>query len=55
MEYGKGPVAGGSGVALLPATGDNALLFTLAIGLIALGVAVMIASMLVARKSRQGE
>lgn len=53
MTYGKGGVPGVAGVALLPNTSDNTLLFALAISLIAVGVVVMAASMLVARKSQQ--
>ena len=52
MTYGKGATAGISGVAVLPNTGDNTVLFILAASLIAVGVAVMTASILVARKSQ---
>ncbi len=53
MEYGKGGSV--AGAVLLPATGDNSLLFILAVSLIALGVGVMVTSMLIARKSRVSE
>lgn len=54
MTYGKG-AAGGvvTGAAVLPNTADNGLLFALAISLIAVGVVVMVISVLVARKSHQ--
>lgn len=52
MNYGKGGTAGLGGVALLPNTGNNTMLFILAISLITIGVAVMTTSLLIARKSR---
>lgn len=49
--YGKVlPTA--SGIALLPATGDNRALFIAAVSLIAGGVAIFVASAVMARKSR---
>lgn len=56
--YGKpaiGPANTVAGVSLLPATGDSTLLFTAAASLIATGVAIMVASIVVARKSRTSE
>lgn len=53
--YGKpglGALNTATGVSLLPATGDNKVLFIVAASLIATGVAIMIASSIVARKSR---
>jgi predicted phage tail protein len=50
---GAGPAV--AGVSLLPATGDSTLLFTVAASLIATGVAIMIASIVVARKNRTSE
>jgi LPXTG-motif cell wall-anchored protein len=53
--YGKpalGPLQTATGVSLLPATGDSKVLFIIAASLIATGVAIMVASAVVARKSR---
>ena len=49
------PVLGGTGagVAMLPATGDNTLLFALAIGLLVSGVAIFAVSFVMSRKSVQ--
>jgi hypothetical protein len=52
MNYGQGAVSGVTGVALLPNTGNNTMLFILAVSLITIGVAVMTTSLLIARKSR---
>lgn len=53
MEYGKGAVPSVTGIAMLPFTGDNSALFMIAATLITLGVAVLIVSLVLARKSRQ--
>ncbi|HET8883952.1 MAG TPA: LPXTG cell wall anchor domain-containing protein [Candidatus Saccharimonadales bacterium] len=53
MNYGKGPAAVAPGVAMLPTTGANDNLFIVAASLIALGVAVYVISLVMARKSRQ--
>jgi LPXTG-motif cell wall-anchored protein len=56
--YGKpvaGPVNTVAGVSMLPATGDSTPLFIAAVSLIATGVAIMIASIVVARKNRTSE
>ncbi len=55
--YGNpvGPANVVTGVSLLPATGDSTLLFVVAASLIATGVAIMVASLVVARKSRTSE
>jgi predicted phage tail protein len=50
MGAGVAPTV--AGVSVLPATGNSTLLFTVAVSLIATGVAIMIASAVVARKSR---
>ena len=50
--YGKLPTTGG--VAMLPATGDNRVLFIAAVSLIATGVVIMVAAAVMARKSRKG-
>ena len=44
-----------AGISLLPATGDSSVLFTVAASMIALGVAVLIASTVLARKSSVSE
>lgn len=52
--YGK--VAGanvGTGIALLPNTGDNRVLFVAAVSLLVSGVAIFVVSTLLARKSRR--
>lgn len=53
--YGKGlGVANtAAGVALLPNTGDNNLLFVVAAGLVLSGIVVLAISTVAARKSRQ--
>lgn len=53
MDYGKGAAASVTGVALLPNTSDNTPLFIIAAGLVALGVAVFVVSLVLARKNRQ--
>lgn len=53
MNYGKGAAPSIAGVALLPFTGNNDILFVVAASLIALGVAVFVVSLVLARKSRQ--
>lgn len=52
MNYGK---VGGSltGPAILPFTGNNDILFIVALGLTGLGVAVFVVSLVLARKNRQ--
>lgn len=50
---GAGPL--GAGVALLPATGNSKPLFIVAASLIVTGVAIMVASLIVARKNRTSE
>jgi hypothetical protein len=49
--YGK-VLPSATGIALLPATGDNRALFIAAVSLIAGGVAVFVASAILTRKSR---
>jgi hypothetical protein len=53
MNYGKGAAPSVAGVALLPFTGNNGILFIVAASLIAVGVAVFAVSLVLARKSRQ--
>jgi hypothetical protein len=54
--YGTAPKALPlTGAALLPATGDNRVLFVLAVSLLVGGVAVLVASTLMARKARVSE
>jgi uncharacterized membrane protein YtjA (UPF0391 family) len=53
MEYGKGAVPSVTGIAMLPFTGNNGALITIAAILIALGVSVFLVSFVLARKSRQ--
>lgn len=48
---GGGPVATATGIALLPETGSNKLVFALAIGLLVTGVVVMAISLVLSRKS----
>jgi predicted phage tail protein len=53
--YGKpnlGALQTATGLSLLPATGDSKILFIIAASMVATGVAIMIASAIVARKSR---
>lgn len=51
MNYGKGAAPSIAGVALLPVTGSNNTLFIVAAGLIALGVAVFVVSLVLGRKN----
>lgn len=51
MNYGKGAGSSLTGVAVLPFTGDNTLLFIAAASLIAVGVAVFTVSLVMARKN----
>ena len=53
--YGKPVLPTAAGISVLPATGDSTLLFIAAASLIATGVAIMIASIIVARNSRTSE
>ncbi|MDN5275670.1 MAG: hypothetical protein JWN33_319 [Candidatus Saccharibacteria bacterium] len=53
--YGKGATPSVAGVAVLPFTGGNEVLLTVAASLIALGVVVFVASLIMGRKSRQSE
>lgn len=53
MNYGKGATPSIAGVALLPFTGNNNVLFIVAASLIAVGVAVFAVSLVLARKNRQ--
>ena len=53
MNYGKGATSSVTGVALLPFTGNNTILFMVAAGLITLGAIVLVVSLLMARKNRQ--
>jgi len=52
MNYGKGATPSVAGVAILPFTGNNDVLFIIAASLIALGVAVFVVSLVLARKSQ---
>ncbi|HMI09006.1 MAG TPA: hypothetical protein VK497_01235 [Candidatus Saccharimonadales bacterium] len=49
--YGKIPI--GTGIAALPLTGNNSILFIAAATLIAVGVTVFAVSLVLARKNRQ--
>jgi LPXTG-motif cell wall-anchored protein len=51
--YGK-PVLG-TGIVALPATGSSRPLFIAAVSLIAVGVIIMVAAAVMARKSRKSE
>jgi hypothetical protein len=51
MTYGKGAASGVTGVALLPFTGSNSALIYVAAGFIALGVATLLVSVVLARKN----
>jgi len=53
MNYGQGAAPSIAGVALLPFTGNNDILFIVATSLIVLGVAVFVVSLVLARKNRQ--
>lgn len=53
MQYGKGAVPSVTGIAMLPFTGNDNALFTVAAILIALGVSVFAVSFVLARKSSQ--
>jgi predicted phage tail protein len=53
--YGKpglGALQTATGLSLLPSTGDSKILFVIAASMVATGVAIMIASVVVARKHR---
>ncbi len=52
---GLGAVNTATGVALLPATGDNRLLFVVAATLVVSGIAVFVTATVLARKSRRAE
>ncbi len=56
---GKGASTGtattATGVAVLPNTGDNRLLFAIAIGLLVSGVIIFVTSTVAARKKNQSE
>lgn len=51
--YGKGlgAVNAATGISLLPNTGDNRLLFTVALGLLASGIVVLAISLVLGRKN----
>ena len=51
MNYGKG--AAPTGLAVLPFTGNNSILFIAAATLIAVGATVFAVSLVLARKNRQ--
>lgn len=54
MTYGKGgSITTITGAALLPNTGDDKVLFAIAIGLVVLGVSVFVLSLFLAYKNRQ--
>jgi LPXTG-motif cell wall-anchored protein len=55
--YGKGAGAlnVATGVAILPNTGSNRTLFTIAASLLVLGVAILIASTIMTRKSHKAK
>jgi hypothetical protein len=56
--YGKPGLGAGNtvaGISLLPATGNSTPLFIVAASLIATGVAILVASIVVARKNRTSE
>lgn len=55
--YGKGlgVINTATGISLLPDTGNNHLLFALAIGLVSSGVLVFVVSTILGHKSRQNE
>lgn len=56
--YGKPGLGAGNtvaGISILPATGDSTPLFIVAVSLIATGVAILVASTVVARKTRRSE
>lgn len=53
--YGKGAGVSTVGVAVLPSTGDNRILFAVAVSLLVAGVVVLAASMLMARKKSHSE
>lgn len=53
MNYGKGATPGVAGIAILPFTGNNDVILTIAASLIALGVIVFTISLLLARKNSQ--
>ncbi len=51
MNYGKGAAPTVAGVAILPATGNNSVLFFVAAGCIAVGVVVFAISVVLSRKA----
>jgi hypothetical protein len=53
--YGKGLGLGNTatGIAVLPSTGSNRALFVVAMSLLVCGVAIFVASVVMARKARQ--
>jgi LPXTG-motif cell wall-anchored protein len=53
--YGKGLGVANTagGVSLLPNTGDNRVLFAIALGLVVSGIAIFVISTVLARKNRQ--
>jgi len=53
MQYGK--VVGVGGAVALPLTGNNSTLLIIASSMIALGLAVLVASVLIARKKNLTE
>ena len=53
MSYGKGATPSLGGVAVLPFTGNNDVLFIVAASLIGIGIAVFAVSLVLARKNRQ--
>ena len=53
MLYGKGATPSVAGVAILPFTGNNDILFIVAASLIGLGLTVFGVSLVLARKNRQ--
>lgn len=54
MQYGKGAASVIPGLALLPNTGSNRVLFIVALSLLACGTAILVASAIASRKARQG-
>lgn len=54
MTYGKGGSATTiAGAALLPNTGNDQVLFSIAVGFIVLGISILALSLLLAHKNRQ--
>lgn len=52
--YGPKVLPAATGIALLPTTGNNRVLFVLAASLLVSGVIVLVASTLMTRKARSG-